>query len=273
MRSTLRPLVSQIDRTLAMVRIGASATSAGRVVLLGRGVFYLLVITLLSAFWDLVAAERLPATLVTLLPAGGLAVYVGVTEWITLSIPSIHLRLEDDIRSGAIEAHLLRPAYYPLMRIAESCGGLLVRQGTLGVIGVAGLVLSEHAGPSPLIWPCLGVLGVLGGLVGILLFALVGMCAFWVRRTVPIYLCVQKLSFLLGGLFAPLTLYPAWLQGIAEASPFAAQLYWPAAIVTAPGIATISQALTMELLWVAILAALLALVWQAGLRRLLRQCV
>ena len=124
--------LAAVERALALLRMGAVASLAGRAVLLGRGVFYLLVIALLATFWDRVAAERLPGTLSSLLPAGGLAVYVGVTEWITLSVPAIHLRLEDDIRSGAIEAHLLRPASYPVLRIAESCGGLLVRQGVLG---------------------------------------------------------------------------------------------------------------------------------------------
>lgn len=267
------PPASRIERVFAVLRIGAAATWAGRAVLLGRGVFYLLVIALLATFWDLVAAERLPGTLAALLPAGGLTVYVGVTEWIALSVPSIHLRLEDDIRSGTIEAHLLRPMSYPLMRIAESCGGLLVRQATLGVIGVFALVISGYAAPSPMMWFWLVILGVLGGLVGILFFALVGICAFWLRRTIPIYLCVQKLSFLLGGLFAPLTFYPPWLQAFAEATPFAAQLYWPAVIVTTPGIAMVARALTMEVLWVAILSVLLSLVWRIGLARLLRQGV
>ena len=113
----------------------------------------------------------------------------------------------------------------------------------------------------------------LGGLVGVLLYALIGMSAFWARRTVPIYLCVQKLSFLLGGLLAPLTLYPPWLREISEASPFAAQLYWPASIVIAPSVTTIVQALMRQVLWVAILATLLAALWQVGLRRLLRQGV
>ena len=79
------------------------------------------------------------------------------------------------------------------------------------------------------------------------------------------------MSFLLGGLFAPLTLYPAWLRGISEASPFAAQLYWPAAIVIAPGAATMLRALAYEVLWIATLATLLAVIWRVGLRRMLRQ--
>jgi ABC-2 type transport system permease protein len=273
MRSTHPPRAPRIECMIAMLHIGAAATWAGRTVLLGRGLFYLLVITLLSALWDLVVAERLPGTLASLLPVGGLAVYIGVTEWIVLSVPSIHLRLEDDIRSGAIEAHLLRPASYPLLRAAETCGGMLVRLAALGAAGLLGLALSGRTGPSPAIWFCLVVLGVLGGAVGVLTYALVGMCAFWVRRTTPIYLCVQKLSFLLGGLLAPLTLYPDWLRNVAEYSPFAAQLYWPAVIVIAPGTATVLRALAMEVLWIAVLAALLALIWRVGLRRVLREGV
>ena len=273
MRSMHRPAVPPIERTLAMLRIGAVATWAARAVLLGRGIFYLLVILLLSALWDLVAAERLPDTLASRLPEGGLAVYIGVTEWIVLSVPAIHLRLEDDIRSGAIEAHLLRPASYLLLRVAESCGGLLVRLGALGLVGVAALAVSRHVGPSPGFWLCLIVLGMLGGLVGVLLYALIGMSAFWARRTVPIYLSVQKLSFLLGGLLAPLTLYPPWLRDIAKASPFAAQLYWPAAIVISPSVKTVVEAIAWQVLWVAVLAATLAAIWQVGLRRLLRQGV
>ena len=271
MTSMHPPRILRLEGAYAMLRIGAVATWAGRVVLVGRGVFYLLVITLLSAFWDLVGAERQPGTLASLLPVGGLAVYIGVTEWIVLSMPSIHLRLEDDIRSGAVEANLLRPASYPLVRVCETCGGLLVRLGALGLAGLVGLVVSGRTGPSPMIWLCLVILGVLGGLVGVLTYALVGMCAFWVRRTTPIYLCVQKLSFLLGGLLAPVTLYPDWLRHVAEYSPFAAQLYWPAAIVIAPRAATVSHALAMEVLWIAILTMLLALIWRAGLQRVLRE--
>jgi ABC-2 type transport system permease protein len=270
MKSMRTPL-APVERMLALLRIGATATWSARTVLVGRALFYLVVVTLLAAFWNIVALERLPGTLASLLPEGGLAVYVGITEWIVLSVPSIHLRLEDDIRSGAVEAHLLRPVSYPLLRIVETGGGMLVRFAVLGVAGMIGYMLSGHPAVSPIVWLCVGILGVLGGVVGILLYALVGMCAFWLRRTTPIYLCVQKSSFLLGGLLAPLTLYPHWLRQIAQASPFAAQLYWPAAGVIAPANATVWHALTMQVLWIALLAALVGLLWRAGLRRLLRQ--
>ena len=57
-----------------------------------------------------------------------------------------------------------------------------------------------------------------------LLYALVGLMAFWMRRVLPALLIMQKLMFLLGGLFAPISLLPGWLHAIAAASPFAAHL-------------------------------------------------
>jgi ABC-2 type transport system permease protein len=259
--------------SIGMLRIGAVATLAARTVLVGRAVFYLLVVALLWSLWDRVAVERLPGTLAPLLPLGGLGLYVGVTEWIILSVPSIHLRLEDDIRSGAIEAQLLRPVPYPLMRVAETFGAMLVRMAVLGLVGLLGLALSGRAGQPVWVWLSVGLLGALGGLVGLLLFALVGLCAFWLRRTMPVYLSVQKVCFLLGGLFAPLTLYPGWLHRIAEATPFAAQLYWPAAMAMAPGGATLVRAAAMQSSWIAILALLICLLWRRGLQRLLRRGV
>jgi len=263
MRSTrLEPL---IRGCLSMTRIGAAATLAARAVLLGRALFYLLVLLILGTFWNAVAAEPAPDAMK--LPSG-IMLYVGITEWITLSVPSIHLRLEDDIRSGAIEAYLLRPMPYWLGRISETTGGLVVRLGMLGLAGIAALMFGR-SGPSLGAWPLVIVLALLGGIVNILLIAVVGLSAFWMRRCLAAYLIMQKLTFLLGGLFAPVTLYPAWLARIAEASPFAAALYWPAVVALRLDATTVLLAFTAELFWIVTLMLLCGLIWRAGLRRLL----
>ena len=258
---------------LAGVRSGAVAALAGWPVLLGRAGFYGLLMIILTALWDRVMAERLPGGLAATLPAGGLAIYIGVTEWIGLSVPAIHLRLEDDIRSGALESHLLRPKAYLVQRVAEAFGAMSAR---MGVTGAAALVLLAASGRA---WPSLGtfglllVIGPLGGVIGVLLFTLAGLSAFWLRRVLPVFLIVQKLLFLLGGLFAPITLYPPWLARLGALSPFAAHLYWPAALAIAPSTdlaAKAAMALVSQAVWIGILSATIALLWRAGLRRVLR---
>jgi ABC-2 type transport system permease protein len=261
----LEPLVRS---ACAMARIGAVATLSARAVLLGRALFYLLVMVILGKFWTIVASERATDAL-----PSGLVIYVGVTEWITLSVPAIHLRLEDDIRSVAIEAHLLRPMPYLLGQVSENVGGMAVRLGVLGLVGIAALLVSGLAGPSASVWPLVVVLALLGGTVHVLLIAMTGLSTFWTRRSLAAYLIMQKLIFLLGGLFAPVTLYPAWLARIAALSPFAASLYWPAAVALQHDAATILTAFIAVLAWIALLALLCHITWYAGMRRLVTQGV
>ena len=102
----------------AAYRAGLASALTAWPVLLGRAIFYGVCLMVLIAFWDKVGAQRLAGTLAVRLPPGGLGVYVGVTECITLSVPAIQLRLEDDIRSGALEPHLLRPKPYLAQTIA-----------------------------------------------------------------------------------------------------------------------------------------------------------
>jgi ABC-type uncharacterized transport system permease subunit len=225
----------------------------------------------LSSLWDKVSAARLAHTLATSLPHGGLTLYVGATEWITLSVVSVHLRLEDDIRTGAIEPHLLRPKHYLVQKIAESFGGMIVRLGAIGMAAIVALVLSQRSGPPAWAYAYLVVLGVLGCALGVLLFALAGLCAFWIRRVLPPYLIVQKLTFLLGGLFAPISLYPGWLYRIAVSSPFAAGTFFPGLQMIAPSGPAFLEGLAAQCFWLVAIGGLLALVWRAGMSRILRE--
>ena len=81
------------------------------------------------------------------------------------------------------------------------------------------------------------------------------------------------LIFLLGGLFAPVTLYPVWLARVAEFSPFAASLYWPAVVALEHDAATVLAAFAAVLGWIVVLAMLCGGIWRAGMRRLLTRGV
>jgi len=257
----------------AAYRVGLASALAAWPVLLGRAVFYGVCLTILGAFWGKVAAEHLPGTLAARLPAGGLGRYVGVTELITLSVTTIQLRLEDELRSGALEPHLLRPKHYLAQTLAGEAGGMSARFAVLGAAGLA--LLAATGGPWPSASALAGVvvLAVLGAFVGVLLFTLVGLTAFWLRRVLPALLITQKLIFLLGGLFAPIALYPPWLHAIAAATPFAAHIAFAGEAMLAPSWTQFARALAAQLAWIAVLGALAALMWRAGLAKTLREGV
>jgi ABC-2 type transport system permease protein len=114
---------------------------------------------------------------------------------------------------------------------------------------------------------------VLAVTIGVLLGIAMGLCVFWVGQVTPLQIVVQKLSFLFGGLMAPVTLYPDWLAHVAQATPFAAQRYWPATMVTSPSPALFAQVLGWQILWIALLSLLVAWIWSRGVARVLREGV
>lgn len=252
---------------------GAVSTARGWPVLLGRSMFYVIVMVVISRLWDTVMAARLPGTLATTLPPGVLVLYVAATEWVALSLPSVYLRLEDDIRRGGLEPHLLRPKAYLAQVLAQALGGGVVRLLVLGATALGLLAVSGRAWPPAEGFLYLAVLGPLGLAVGILLYLLAGLSAFWVRRTLPFFLIIQKLMFLVGGLFAPVSLYPEPFRSWAEASPFAAHLFWTGRQALAPSWPAFGQGVAWSLVWIVGLTGLCGLIWRAGLSRVLREGV
>ncbi|HLY80254.1 MAG TPA: ABC-2 family transporter protein, partial [Caulobacteraceae bacterium] len=125
-------------------------------------------------------------------------------------------------------------------------------------------------------WPAgfgliyVGVLGAIGAGIGVLLYALVGLMAFWMRRVLPALLIMQKLMFLLGGLFAPITFYPGWLHDLAAASPFAAHLAFAGQAMLTPSLADFGHALAAQAIWGGLLVLAAALIWRAGLAKVLK---
>src|SRR5262249_15965467 len=128
-------LVGTLAAALSAFALGVRRSLANWPILFGRALFYLVAMIVLVALWAKVASHGVAGAIA--LPPGGFALYVGVTEWITLSVAAIHLRLEDDIRLGMLEPHLLRPKPYLVQKIAEALGD---SAGRLLGIGVAALV-------------------------------------------------------------------------------------------------------------------------------------
>ncbi len=270
MQSTMQITVGRSSLAAASAfALGMRRNLANWPILMGRALFYVVAMLVLSALWTRVANQRVPGALA--IPHDSLPLYVGVTEWVTLSIAAIHLRLEDDIRFGALEPYLLRPKPYLLQRVAEAMGDSAAR--LLG-LGAAALLLLAASGISPpplTTFVYAAVLGVFGTAIGVLLYTLVGLAAFWVRRVLPPYLIMQKSMFLLGGLFAPISLYPAWFYHAGLVSPFAANIYFAGNQMLAPSAETFVLSLLAQLVWIAILVLLVALAWSAGLAKVLRE--
>lgn len=154
--------------------------------------------------------------------------YLGLTELLVLTYPFVHLEIEEDVRTGNLAYALMRPASYFWSRYFRAMGALCARATILGLGGGALVVLFSGGWPDHpwglLMFPPLAVASVGVGLV----FQIsVGICAFWVQESSPLYWIWQKMLFILGGLILPLEIYPDWLRNAALLTPFPYMLNQP----------------------------------------------
>jgi ABC-2 type transport system permease protein len=163
----------------------------------------------------------------------------------------VFLAIEADVRSGDIACRLVRPVPYLGAQLAEALGEAAVRLAALGP--TAFLFAWLFAGGLPadprglLLAPPLALVG---SALWVTTLVLIGLSAFWIIDTTPVYWIWQKLGFVLGGLLFPLELYPEWLRRAALLTPFP-NLAWASgrtAFGFAPGEAAVLFA--QGLLWI-----------------------
>lgn len=243
---------------VAIARVAFWQRLSERAVLIGRISFYFLVLLVFSCVWRTLFAahpEHAGSGARGQHTAGDYVWYLALTEWIMLSQPSLYLEIESDVRSGDIAYQLTRPMSYVGGKLAEGLGDLLLRLLLLAPFGLGFARLLSGQWADPLSLACGALVGVLAAAVLLLAYAGIGLCAFWLHDTTPVYLVWQKLMFVLGGLMVPLSLYPEWLQALARYLPFSSFLYEPGRLVL-EGSASFEPGLLLELSCWLVLGAL-----------------
>lgn len=236
-----------------------------RATLLGRSVFYAVILVVFTQLWHAVDV----ASVLSGFAASDLIWYVALTEWITLSVPLVHLEIEADVRSGDVAYRLPRPLSYLGAQIAHSAGELALRLTTLGGVGF-GLAWLLADGPPAHSAGLLAALplGVAGALLGLQLQAAIGLLAFWYQDCSPFFWIYQKALFLLGGLMLPLDAYPGWLRELALWTPFASMLDGAAGAILGIDVSGTLDVAARLVVWNALAAGALLWLYRRALRTL-----
>ena len=193
--------------------------------------------------------------------------YLFVTEWILLSVPHVHLDIEDDIKSGAISYHLIRPISYLKQKFIESTAEMIRRMLVFGIAGASFASMLTSKFPPYDFYIVAVPLGIASGCLAIIFLITIGISAIWIHETSPLYLIWQKLLFILGGLLFPISFYPDWLYRFAEYLPFAAILYLPATAALKADTATILFACQQTILWSIALVFLCDRLYRTAIKR------
>lgn len=185
--------------------------------LIGLSIFLMTCMIIFAHIWN-IAAARIGATAID--PAK-LLWYIAFNEWILVSIPDIQDQMHQDLRSGRLSYLLPRPISYLGATFVEALGALCVNLVVLGVVTFTFTWIQVGALPfHPIGLVISAFFGLWSGIIAIIFLMLIGLSAFWLQEIDPFFWCWEKMLFMFGGLILPLTLYPQWLQSMAQFTPF-----------------------------------------------------
>ena len=219
--------MNAISKYGAFARIGARLAASDRGELYGRMLFFAVILGVFSALWRAAAEAGLPLAV----EPATLVWYLAATEWILLSPAPVHVEIEGEIRRGDIACQLVRPFSYVAAAFAQGIGRLAVRAPLLAVVACGGAFAVTGRVPSAHVFALIVPFGLAAMLVIHGLYIVTGLAAFWFGDVSPLFWIWQKLLFILGGLMLPLTIYPDWMQRVAEYTPFPYLLARPASFV------------------------------------------
>ncbi|MDN3255282.1 ABC-type uncharacterized transport system permease subunit [Streptomyces sp. DSM 42143] len=235
------------------------------------GVAALVQILLVNAVWT--AAYRSGAG-AGAPPLETLLVYVtlaGLHSW--LLADSVISDVQDRVVKGTFLFDLVRPVGFLTQMAAQQTGYaasvLLFMLPALPVVLLGGALSPPDGTVAGLAYPL--SLG-LGFLVHTLISVLIGLSAFWTIKLEGIGYVYRYLSQFMAGAFAPLSMFPGWLAGVADVLPFQAMTYVPVAIYVGEltGNALV-EALAVQAGWLVVLNLMALVVWRRAVRKVVVQ--
>ncbi len=191
-----------------------------------RSVFFLIILFIFFSLWRVIYAS---AGVIAGFTITQTLWYLTFTETIEMSQTRLFSPVSSEVKDGTVAYSLVRPYSYIAYWVSRGMGENLVKMIPLLIEGF--ILAAILVGPLPGYLNALpfGLIVIVGGiLMGSLLQVVIGLLAFWFEEVTPFWWILQKITFVIGGLFLPIDFYPEWLQGIARATPFAFLAYWPA---------------------------------------------
>jgi len=155
--------------------------------------------------------------------------YLAITESIELSKVPVHNKISEEIKSGSVAYQLLRPISYISFHISSAAGDIFIKQIITLIIGFFCAFIISGFKTINFLYVILSLPIIYGAMfLNLLFMILIGMFAFYIEETGPIYWIYQKLIFIVGGLFVPLEFLPPIVLKVFKFFPFTYMNYFAA---------------------------------------------
>jgi ABC-2 type transport system permease protein len=262
---------ASVRKYSAIARINIQNSLAYAWDALGQGVFVTLFIFVFAQLWRATfKAQNVPdgGTIAGLTLVQTLWYFVWA-ELIQISKANVAITIQEEVRDGSLAYTLGRPYNYLLYHFFSAQGGVVIRMVFILTFGSAVALLEVGPLHSFRLATMPGVLLItaLAFVLDFCIMAMIGLTAFFTEDTAAFRLIYSKINFVIGGLLLPLDFLPDAVQSVVRVLPFNLVLYAPSKQFVAWDGAQFLEQVGLQIVWIAILAGLLALFFRYGARR------
>lgn len=141
-----------------------------------------------------------------------------------LNIRRLNNIIMTEVKSGNVEMFMNKPTNYLLISFMKVIGQGIFSFLFISILGSIIMILFvgiPNINPSIFI-PTFIITLILGQILGLLVYGIIGLMSFFIQDTRPIHWIVDKFVMILGGSYLPISMFPKFMKIIAFASPFGA---------------------------------------------------
>lgn len=141
-----------------------------------------------------------------------------------LNIRRLDTLIMEDVKSGNVEMFMNKPTSYLTISFMKVIGKGLFSFLFIGILGSIIMVLFVGLPKVNLsiFIPTFIITLLLGQILGLLLYCVIGLLAFFMQDIKPVHRIVDKFVMVLGGSYLPVSLFPRFMKVAAFISPFGA---------------------------------------------------
>jgi ABC-2 type transport system permease protein len=197
--------------------------------------------------------------------------YVILTEiiWFGTRNRTLINQISQDIKSGTIAYGINKPYHYILYVIAKNLGEITCK--FFMFLGAGLLIGYLYIGSFPHFHLYQLPVVILSFFLGIMITSSIRMTisvlSFWIEDSVPFHWIYDKLIIVIGTMF-PVEMFPVWAQSVIKYTPIYVVTYGPAKLIIDYSTDLALQILFAQFIYFIVTLAILALLYQRGVKRL-----
>lgn len=180
-----------------------------------------------------------------------------------LNIRRLDNLIMTEVKSGNVEMFMNKPTNYLLLSFLKVIGQGIFSFLFISILGstIMALFIGIPKLNLPVFIPTFIITLFLGQILGLLIYGIIGLMAFFIQDVRPIHWIVDKFVMILGGSYLPISMFPNFMKIIAFASPFGAINFASSTVYESWNNEFITR-ISLQLLWIGIFGILLNYVFK-----------